>query len=258
MAIAKQAWWRVRDGGGRMSVVLPSDLAWVLNLLGFNWPNIDEDTLRAAATKDRGLAAKAATARGHVDTATNVVTSRNSGKSIDAFHAHAGKVSVHLDRLEQVYRLTADGLDAIAMLVEGAKIAVVAQLAELAAEIAAAAAASVFTFGLSDAAGLAATALTRITVEQVLDELERQVVSYAEMLVVSEAVSALAASVADLAGQGVAGYVGTGHGISLAAAARAGVSAGTQSAHAMASPGQAGLGMAAGAVGGLAGGGGGE
>lgn len=193
-----------------MSVVLPSDLAWVLNLLGFNWPNIDEDQLRAAAAADRSLAARVTTARGHANTAADVITSRNAGVSIDAFSAHADKVSIHLDRLRQVYDLTADALDAIAVVVEGAKIAVVAQLAALAIEIAAAAAASIVTFGLSDAAGLAATALTRITVEQILDEMERQVISFAEMLVASEALSALSASVASLANRAVSGYVGGG------------------------------------------------
>jgi hypothetical protein len=126
----------------------------------------------------------------------------------DAFGTHAQKVTVHLDRLAQVYGLTADALDAIALVVEGAKIAVVAQLAALAAEIAAAAAASIFTFGLSDAAGLAATALTRVTVQQVLDALERQVISLAEGLAVSEALAALAASAASLAGQAASSYVG--------------------------------------------------
>jgi len=244
-----------------MSVELPGELAWVLNLLGFNWPNIDEDTLRAAAAADRRLAARAVAAQGHVGTATDVITGRNAGASIDAFGAHAGKVSVHLGRLRQVYDVLADALDAIAAVVEGAKIAVVAQLAALAAEIAAAAAASIFTFGLSDAAGLAATALTRITVEQLLDELERAVIGYAETLIACEAVSALSASVASLGGQAVSDFVGTGHGISVGAAAQAGGSAAAGTAGALASPGMAGVGVAAGTAGGLAsglGGGGGE
>jgi uncharacterized protein YukE len=192
-----------------MSVVLPSELAWVLNLLGFNWPNINEDELRAAAVADRGLAARVTTAHGRVNTAADIITSRNKGKSIDAFSAHADKVSVHLDRLRQVYNLTADALDTIAVVVEGAKIAVVAQLAALAVEIAAAAAASIVTFGLSDAAGLAATALTRITVEQILDELERQVISLVEALAAGEALSALTSSIAGLADKAVSSYVGT-------------------------------------------------
>jgi hypothetical protein len=30
-----------------MSLTLPDDLTWVLNLLGFMWPEADEDKLRA-------------------------------------------------------------------------------------------------------------------------------------------------------------------------------------------------------------------
>jgi hypothetical protein len=86
-----------------MAVMLPSELAWVLDLLGFNWPNVNEDELRAAAAADRRLAARADAANTHVGNATHTITSRNAGKSIDAFSSHSGKVSVHLDRLREVY-----------------------------------------------------------------------------------------------------------------------------------------------------------
>ena len=85
----------------------------------------------------------------------------------------------------------------------GAKAAVIAQLIALAGEIAAAAAGSVMTFGLSDAAGLAATALTRITVREILDELERQLIVVAEQLLAGEALQALSASIGNLISQGV-------------------------------------------------------
>ena len=87
---------------------------------------------------------------------------------------------------------------------EGAKAAVIAQLIALAGEIAAAAARSVMTFGLSDAVGLAATALTRITVREILDELERQLIVVAEQLLAGEALRALSASIGNLISQGVA------------------------------------------------------
>jgi hypothetical protein len=40
---------RGRIGVVAMSIMLPGDLAWVLDMLGFNWPNVDEAQLRAAA-----------------------------------------------------------------------------------------------------------------------------------------------------------------------------------------------------------------
>jgi hypothetical protein len=205
-----------------MSIMLPSDLAWVLNLLGFNWPNIDEDKLRACAVTDRKLAAQCDTAKGHTDAATTIVTTSNKGKAASAFGAHGRKVSVHLDRLKTVYTVTADALDGIADVVEGAKIAVIAQLVFLAGEIAAAAAATIFTFGISDALGLAATAATRITVQGILDELENQAVKFAEMVAMGAALNALLASVASLAEQSTKDYVGTGSGVSVTAALSAG------------------------------------
>lgn len=208
-----------------MGVMLPTDLAWVLNLLGFNWPNINEDQLRECALIDRKLAARCDTAKVHTDAATTIITSRNKGDAAGAFGRHGAKVSVHLSRLKTVYEVTADGLDSIADVVEGAKIAVIAQLGILAGEIAAAAAASVFTFGLSDALGLAATAATRVTVAQILDELERQLIKLVEMVAIGGAVGALLASVASLAEQATSDYVGTGHGLDVAAAAKAGGSA---------------------------------
>jgi hypothetical protein len=238
-----------------VSVVLPSELAWVLNLLGFNWPNIDEDKLRAAAASDRRLAARAVLAHTHVGNAAHVITTRNAGKSIDAFSSHSGKVSVHLGRLREVYGLSADALDIMADIVEGAKIAVVAQLAALATELAAAAAGTILTLGISDAAGAAATAVTRITVQQLLDELERGVISAAEGIVISGAVAALSASTAALGGQLVSDYVGTGHGVSAAAAADAGTAAAAGTARALSDPEMAGTSVATGAAVGLTGGG---
>lgn len=211
-----------------MSVMLPGDLAWVLNLVGFNWPNIDEDKLRACAATDRNLAGRCDAAQTHAAAAVTIIATSNKGKAAEAFGAHGKKVSVHLGRLRDVYNVTAGALDAIADVVEGAKIAVVAQLGFLAGEIATAAAASIFTFGLSDALGLAATAVTRITVQQVLDEMERQVIKFVEFVAVGAAMGALLASVASLGEQATSDFVGTGHGISATAAAKA---AGATAAH---------------------------
>jgi hypothetical protein len=52
--------------------------------------------------------------------------------------------------------------------------------------------------------------LTRVTVEEILAELERQVIALAEGLAVSEAVSALSASAASLARKVVSDYVAGG------------------------------------------------
>jgi collagen type III alpha len=238
-----------------MSVMLPYELVWVLNLLGFMWPNVNEDELRAAAVQHRRLASQVMAARLVGDHGARTVVSRNVGQSVRAFSSHwDGLSAVHLQHLHTVYELVADLQDAMADVVEGAKVAVVAQLTVLAEEIAAAAAASIITLGISDAADLAATAVTRITVREILEALERGLISMAEQLAAGEALTALSASTASLAGQGVSDYVGTGHGISMAGAASDGLSAGSRGigellGHQGVS--EAGLGVAVGATGGL-------
>lgn len=243
-----------------VSVMLPGDLAWVLDLLGFDWPNVDEDRLRAAAAGHRRMAAQVAQAASHGKAGGSAVRAVNAGRSVQAFASRWGTVSApHLGHLEQVYGLTADVQDVMAGIVTGAKIAVIAQLTALAAEIATAAAASVVTFGLSDAAGLAVTAVTRVTVRELLDELERQLVSAAGQLLAGEAMQALSASVGNLLSQGVADYVGTGHGISVTSAATSGVSAAGRGARWLASGAgsqQVGSGLGASAAAGLLGHGG--
>ena len=208
---------RGRIGVVAVSIMLTGDLAWVLDMLGFNWPNVDEDQPRAAASDHRRLAAQVGQAASGVANRIGAVTAKNTGRSVQAFASHWGQVSAsHLGRLAQVYELTADTQAVMADAVEGAKAAVIAQLIALAGEIAAAAAGSVMTFGLSDATGLAATALTRITVREILDELERQLIVVAEQLLAGEALQALSASIGNLISQGVADYVGTGRGVQMA------------------------------------------
>ena len=230
--------------------MLPEDLVWVLNLLGFNWPDVNEDDLASAATRNRKLAEQVRQAQSRGEAGHGAVTSANKGASVDAFSSHwQGTGGPHLDRLAQVYDVTGDGLDAIAAAVVGMKGAVIAQLVALAAEIASAAAASVVTFGISDALGLAATAATRFTVREIIDEAEKQIGKMIEQMVAGEALQALASSTASLVSQGVGNYTGTQHGISLAQSADAGLKSAAGGAEGMASaPGEAQTGAGAGAA----------
>lgn len=215
--------------------MLPEDLVWVLNLLGFNWPDVKEDDLASAASQNRRLAEQVRQAAAKGAAGHNAVTSANTGASVDAFSSHwTGTSGPHLDRLAQVYDVMGDGLDAIAAVVVGMKGAVIAQLIALAAEIASAAAASVVTFGISDALGLAATAATRLSVKEIIDEAEKQIGKMIEQMAVGDAVQALASSTASLVSQGVGNYTGTQHGISLARSADAGLKSAVGGAEGMA------------------------
>src|SRR4051794_18419977 len=74
----------------------------------------------------------------------------NEGLAIQALEKHWDLVKgKHLTNLSEAGRVAATALDAVAVLIEGAKIAAIAQLGILAAEIVAAIAAAPVTLGLS-------------------------------------------------------------------------------------------------------------
>jgi hypothetical protein len=114
-----------------MSVILPDELTWVLNLLGFMWPEADEDKLRACAQAWRDFGADVARINHDARLVAANVVADNSGTSIDAFdrywHGVGGKGG-DFDRAKEATEHMAVALDGMATLVEGVKMAVVIQL----------------------------------------------------------------------------------------------------------------------------------
>lgn len=161
-----------------MSIMLPDDLVWVLNLLGFMWPEADEDKLREAAQHWREFAAEV----GHVTQDANrvaaTVAGENRGSSIDAFHQHwqgVGGSSGSLAQTQQAAEIVADVLDGYAAVVVIAKGIVIAQLIALAAELTATTVGAIFTFGAAEAAAPEEIGLTQIVVRDALHEVETHV-----------------------------------------------------------------------------------
>jgi hypothetical protein len=62
-----------------MSLTLPDDLTWVLNLLGFMWPQADEDKLRACAQAWRNFGAEVTRINQDARLVAAHVTADNSG-----------------------------------------------------------------------------------------------------------------------------------------------------------------------------------
>jgi hypothetical protein len=234
-----------------MGVTLPSELAWVLGLLGLDWPNADEDRFRAAASAYRQTATEVDHARTRGDLATQGLVAGNRGAHVDALAAHWSRVSEdHLGRLVELLHGTADALDGLAVVVEGAKAAVVVQLGVLAGELAAAAASSIVTFGLSDAAALAATQLTRVAVSDILREAEHQLLRQAMVIVGSEVASVVAGLASEAVQEEVSDYLGTGDGLHADRIAAAGWRGGVDGARRFADPanlGRTAVGLAVGA-----------
>ncbi|WP_329123757.1 WXG100-like domain-containing protein [Streptomyces sp. NBC_01465] len=161
-----------------MSLTLPGEVAWVLGLLGYEWPEADEDKIVQTADAWRAFGAEVARLEEAGMTAAGAVRAANSGDATEAFDKEWQKYAGdgYLGDAKFMAETIAIALDVVAVNVVISKVSVIAQLVALAFEIAAAQAAAPFTFGLSEAGAVGATQITRVVVRRVLDELEKVIV----------------------------------------------------------------------------------
>ncbi|MFJ5922640.1 hypothetical protein ACIQF6_08525 [Kitasatospora sp. NPDC092948] len=206
-----------------MGVVLPGELVWVLDLIGINWPNVDEDEYREMASELRDLAGSLVADRDYISAAAQDFLGISAGAGAEAFQAHWSKVAdTHMPQVAEAIRLFATGLDGAALVITGAKLAAVAQLVVLATEVIAAQAAAPFTFGLSEAGALGATQATRMIVKRLLKEAEQQLLSQLLQLVEGPVFAALGNIAQDLVVQLARNALGAQKGIDWGEAAGAG------------------------------------
>ena len=167
-----------------MAINLPHHLAEVINLLGFNWPEIDEDQLKDAA---RELKSYAHQCRSSHDVTHRVVTGDlpqvYAAQSYTALaQMWASQTSGHMQTLIKVCEVLAGALDVIADAVTVMKGACIVQLGIAAAELITDAAGSVVTLGLSDAAALAEIKIQQGAMNDIIDNF----LSYAESALVNK------------------------------------------------------------------------
>ncbi|MER5452195.1 PE-PGRS family protein [Streptomyces sp. NPDC002766] len=164
-----------------MALTLPSELVWVLDLLGYSWPEADEDALHQVAEtwRDFGKTLEEIQAAGEGYART--VVAGNAGTAVDGFskawgaYTGSGGDDRYLPDAQLACEVIALAFDAAAIAVLTAKLAVIAQLIALAVEIIAAQASAPFTFGLSEVGALGATQATRVIVRELLNKLRQEV-----------------------------------------------------------------------------------
>ena len=137
-----------------MAINLPHHLAEVVNLLGFNWPEIDEDQLKQAARELRSYAQECQDSH---DTTHRIVTGDlpqvYAAQSYTALaQLWAGQTQGHMKSLIEVCHVLADALEFAAEAVKTMKYECLGQLAAAAIELGVDVVGSVVTLGLSDAA----------------------------------------------------------------------------------------------------------
>ncbi|HWG27207.1 hypothetical protein [Actinospica sp.] len=161
-----------------MSIQLPSELTWCLNMLGIPWPDIDEDQLHNWATQIRTYADNTRDTHDAAHAKVKSLASTTHGDSYDALRAGWQKASsTHMTDMVQGCQLFAGALDAAADVVVVVKGAIIAALTAMAAQILAAQASAAITGGASEATIPAVVQGTQTAVQQQLNQLAQQVIS---------------------------------------------------------------------------------
>ncbi|WP_336047307.1 WXG100 family type VII secretion target [Streptomyces sp. CA2R101] len=156
-----------------MSIELPGEVVWIMDLMGLEWPDIDEDELRAWGGHVREFGQGLKESHDGMDGALKGLADAYEGASYDALLGKWNQVSgEHHVVLANCCEVLATALEAAAVGVVTAKGVVIAQLVITAVEMAAAAAATVATLGIAAAAEAAAIEVGKRIVREVIQEIE--------------------------------------------------------------------------------------
>lgn len=111
--------------------MLPNELVWILEKLGFEWPDIDEDEVRKAADLTRTFGGDLEACIQAVDRKVTIdLAEAMRGKAGPAYtNAWSTNRSTHLQQLLDFMDPAATGMDLAADVILGLKIKVIAELA---------------------------------------------------------------------------------------------------------------------------------
>lgn len=175
-----------------MSIELPGQVVWLLNLIGVNWPNVDEDQVRLFAQHVRTFGNNISDTHQAASATISRMGEAYSGASYEQLVQTWGRMSHdHMTELLDACGVVATALDAAADVIVGAKAAAIGELVALAVSFAADQAAAVVTLGAAEAAeALIVTAakkivndLTQQLVQHILGELIQKAVAPLEQVV---------------------------------------------------------------------------
>nr|WP_037831685.1 hypothetical protein [Streptomyces sp. NRRL S-325] len=163
-----------------MGIQLPEDLRDIMEMVGVDWPDIDEDQLTDTAQEYREFAEELRdTIRDANKACSNVLAGRSKGLAVDAFRQRWGKVSGQdMKHLADAMDLLAGAMDTGAGYVTTCKIAVIADLSAAAA-VAGGLIGAIFTGGLSALLGAGAALALKMAVREAIDLLVSQLIDLA-------------------------------------------------------------------------------
>ncbi|MGA5040206.1 RHS repeat-associated core domain-containing protein [Streptomyces capoamus] len=160
-----------------MGYVLPGWADEILDFIGINWPNVDEDDYREMADAMRDFADKFEGHGGDAHQAVSRILSSSQGWAVDAMEKHWSHVKAgHLEKIPEIARLFADACDVVADVVFGMKTKAEIELGAMAASLGISVGLAVVTGGLSAVLGAAETAALRQAVKRIIDEAADRIV----------------------------------------------------------------------------------
>ncbi|GAA5006065.1 hypothetical protein [Kitasatospora paranensis] len=192
-----------------MSIELPDELVWVMNLLGLNWPDVDEDEMREWASHVREFAAGLQEAHDDTHGVLQGLGDAYQGASYEALVERWGRASSeHMTVLVDYCGVLATGLEIAAVGIVAAKGAVIAELIAMAAEFAAEQAAAVATLGLAEAANVVIIEAGKRIVNAILDQIEQEIIGQLVSMAIEPFQAAIEQAVSGLVFEGVEAALG--------------------------------------------------
>ncbi|MFG2919032.1 hypothetical protein ACGF0D_39910 [Kitasatospora sp. NPDC048298] len=161
-----------------MAIELPGGLAWVVDLLGVPWPQVNEDKVREYAGHVRSFATNIDHTHAAATATLREMAQHYQAQSYKQLAERWSKMTQdHLHELVSACNASATGLDVAADAIVAMKLAVITELGILAAEAVGGTIASVATLGVASVAEAAAIAATRKIVNRLIKEAEDEVIA---------------------------------------------------------------------------------
>jgi RHS repeat-associated protein len=154
-----------------MGYVLPGWLDEILDFIGINFPNVDEDDYREMADAMREFADKFEGHGADAHKAVEQILASSRGWAVHSMQTHWAQVKAgHLDKIPELARLFADACDVVADIIFGMKTKAEAELAVMAGSVGLSVGLAFVTGGLSAVLGAAETQAMRQLVKRIIDE----------------------------------------------------------------------------------------
>lgn len=176
-----------------MGIQLPDEVRDVLEFIGIDWPDIDEDELRDTAKEYRDFADELRDTIQKADRACSHITAgRSKGEAVDAFKQRWGKVSGQdMKNLAKAVDVLAGAMDSGATYVTTCKLAIIGNVTASAATVTGGIVGAFFTGGLTALLSAAAVAALKQAVKEAIDLLVSKLVDLAVQKIEGEVMGLL-------------------------------------------------------------------